>query len=497
MVHYEFPRKLCRFALLLATICFAPCLTWAADHYVCSAATGTADGLTWTNAFTSLPATLVRGDTYWVAAGSYGAYAFNTALNGTLVVTIKAPTDASHGSSSAGWTNGGTGTCHQGQASFTPSGATIPFDITTSYLTLDGSYRGNWNDPTGYGFKINNNNAGVPYSSTAAVYISSGKSNITLKYLDIKGSDGGTGSDRNVMFAASGSTNNYMGYCLSDTPGIEGLWAGSVQTFTAEYNWFRNNGSAGGHSQMITLTAGGAPGNGSGPANSNIAIRYNYFENSQGSGNIATDCGCANPGFIGNLDIYGNIFFVNKAEDNPNTASRIGAWNSVIFLNGAAVGAAMHVYNNTIVGLTNNNTADLLAWGNGASVVSGGSITVENNLWYSNSSSSNAFTNGGATWDYQSYFTQNSVTDSSAHRQCAGGPPSCGGGNPFTDVVINSAGHNNFHLALDTAAWTPLPPPYNVDMDGVVRTSSRGAFQFAASTSTAPAPPTGLTATVN
>ena len=44
----------------------------AANHYVRAGATGSADGTDWTNAFTDLPATLTRGDTYFVADGTYG-----------------------------------------------------------------------------------------------------------------------------------------------------------------------------------------------------------------------------------------------------------------------------------------------------------------------------------------------------------------------------------------------------------------------------------------
>src|SRR5438034_5915431 len=96
----------------------------AADHYICSAARGTGDGSSWTNACTGFSGScaagsLVRGDTYWVAAGNYGSPSFDTPASGTSVITIKAATDANHGSSSTGWTTGGSGACHQGQAGFT------------------------------------------------------------------------------------------------------------------------------------------------------------------------------------------------------------------------------------------------------------------------------------------------------------------------------------------------------------------------------------------
>ena len=43
-----------------------------ANRYVREAAAGANDGTDWTNAYTTLPASLTRGDTYYVADGAYG-----------------------------------------------------------------------------------------------------------------------------------------------------------------------------------------------------------------------------------------------------------------------------------------------------------------------------------------------------------------------------------------------------------------------------------------
>src|SRR6059036_1896844 len=85
----------------------------AANHYVRSGATGTGTGADWTNAFTALPATLVRGDTYYIAAGTYSGYTFNTPVSGTTLITVKAATIADHGTS-VGWSD-----AFAGQALFT------------------------------------------------------------------------------------------------------------------------------------------------------------------------------------------------------------------------------------------------------------------------------------------------------------------------------------------------------------------------------------------
>ena len=77
--------------------------------------------------------------------------------------------------------------------------------------------------------------------------------------------------------------------------------------------------------------------------------------------------------------------------------------------------------------------------------------------------------------------------------------------NPYASAGNNVAGQNNYELATDTAAWSPLS---NITMGGLVetltidpvqvtRTSSRGAFQFQNGSGGAPNPPKGLTAVVN
>src|SRR5215470_3950389 len=70
-----------------AFLCFIFSVTpkcWAANHYVRAGATGSGTGADWTNAFTDLPASLVRGDLYYVAAGTYKPHLFGDSDSGTL-----------------------------------------------------------------------------------------------------------------------------------------------------------------------------------------------------------------------------------------------------------------------------------------------------------------------------------------------------------------------------------------------------------------------------
>src|SRR5437660_7408456 len=61
---------------------------FAAIHCIQRGAAGASNGSDWANAYTDIPATLIRGDTYYVASGTYGAHTF-LALAGTTYVNIK------------------------------------------------------------------------------------------------------------------------------------------------------------------------------------------------------------------------------------------------------------------------------------------------------------------------------------------------------------------------------------------------------------------------
>src|SRR5687767_4517693 len=76
----------------------------AANHYIRAGAAGSVPCSDWTsaNACNALPATLVRGDTYYIAGGNYAGYTFDDAAVGTTTITIKHATINDHGTAT-GW----------------------------------------------------------------------------------------------------------------------------------------------------------------------------------------------------------------------------------------------------------------------------------------------------------------------------------------------------------------------------------------------------------
>src|SRR3989304_6190299 len=118
---------------------------YAASHYIRAGASGANNGSDWTNAWTVLPSTLTRGDTYYIADGSYGGYVFDDADSGSTWIYIKKATASVHGTET-GWDS----SYGDGQAVFTAQ-----IEFKTNYLEIDGvtgGGPGSWE--TGHGIKV-------------------------------------------------------------------------------------------------------------------------------------------------------------------------------------------------------------------------------------------------------------------------------------------------------------------------------------------------------
>lgn len=169
----------------------------ASVYYVRAGATGGNNGADWSNAYTSLPSTLVRGATYYIATGTYGSYDFTTPESGTAWITIKKATVANHGTST-GWSDAyGTGQANLGQLSFNSANC--------GYVEVNGQEE--------YGFKRTFGDAGKGVDWGAGV------GHITFKYVEMAGPGGST------SFAYTASTR-----CFDITP------------------------SGGGHSDYVTIS---------------------------------------------------------------------------------------------------------------------------------------------------------------------------------------------------------------------------------------------------
>lgn len=212
---------------LVAVACIGG--AWGGNHYVRSDATGSGDGSSWTNAYPVLPASLVRGDTYYVADGTYPSHTFNDATSGTAAITVNKATSMVHGDA-ADWKDAyGYGT-----ATFVGG-----LSFKTSYLVIDGQTRGaDWK--SGYGFKIDETAMGTDLSDWKPGILVNGDTadHVTIRYVEIQGHghDSGLTHGRQNLVWLNTSVNDWtISECYLHDSGDCIFYANSCTNVTIEY----------------------------------------------------------------------------------------------------------------------------------------------------------------------------------------------------------------------------------------------------------------------
>ena len=494
----------------------------AGNCYVRAGATGSNSGVDWTNAYTDLPASPTRGVTYYVAAGTYTGHTFQTADSGSTAIVIQAATIATHGTGT-GWSN-----AYQGQAVFHTGagsgGAVITF--LSDYWTFNGIYRANtgapqtdWVNESSYGFKLDNSgkvacNSDVILGGSSPQYVH----DITFEYVDVNGSHetSVTGCRENGVQNVYGSYNLMFSYnyihdtgltilfmrgetanCSGTPPNVtcgsptSGFGTGNNDNFL--YNYFaRNFSDPTQHAEGCSCSQG----------LQNLTIAYNYWQDIDGTGIIATASGGDwNNGNGGNGPwfIYGNVIFETGCSaytgaHEPGISGFVYTWDTTFV-------GTLYILNNTLYNLPDScNVFTGVGLGDGSYVTPMQAVYVENNLWDAAGGiniDNNCPTSGGKvtcssiTWGYNTYFasTDNSPSnDSDPNKQVSSSSA------PFTNASIY-----DFRLTSNTSAGTSTSSIFsgnNLDLFGTTRGANgvidRGFYQIPAG---APNPATGLTAT--
>ena len=441
-----------------------------ANHYIRAGSSSSANGNDWANAcawFTGncAPSKLLRGDTYYVASGTYpnATVDFNTPVSGTAVITIKKATVANHGTST-GWSD-----------SFAAGPARIVQDssqanvigFSTSYWVFDGQTGGGpggWK--TGFGFYVDTTRVSNPAPGPGT---NDNVNNVTISHVEIEGDHGdgdGSGGSANDGFTAGLGNNINLSYMYIHDQGRTALfWRASNSTI--QYSWMaRNESTAGQHSEGIAVWSG------IGTRVANVTFANDVWEDIEGTGIIVAT--------IDGMQVYGNVFFTTSSYNQSRGGLGNGAvttWTAATCQSGCGAGAEgvsnIQVYNNTFVataGVTFPNVAS-------------SNIQAYNNMFYNNNP---VFENVG-THDYNWFF--NSGTQSEAHMQT-------GTSSPF----VNAA-NGDFHLLAHTNSGFVLVSPFNIDAEGNTRGAGgvwdRGTYQYGLTTSTGLLPPTNLQSIVN
>ncbi|MBN2102516.1 right-handed parallel beta-helix repeat-containing protein [bacterium] len=250
-----------------------------AFHYIRADATGNNDGSDWNNAYTTLPAELERGATYYISDGNYESYTFDDAEGETQYIKIKKAIESDYGTD-AGW-----------QSSYGDGQAV--FDIltfSTSYWIFDGQKRDDWEN--GYGFKIKPDES-YQFNATKGIRLS-WTDHITFRYIEIEQFGQQQFEVKQEGFYGPATSEILIQYSyVHDFMGNGILLHG--ENNIVEYSKIADSfGYGGTHSQGIQLFSNSVV---------NMTIRYNIFQDMRGTADIASAWG------TDGLDIYGNIFY--------------------------------------------------------------------------------------------------------------------------------------------------------------------------------------------
>lgn len=461
----------------------------AANQYILDGATGTytttqCDSWATNRACDSLPASLVRGDTYYIADGNYPGYTLDDTVDGTKVITIKKATAIDHGTD-VGW-NSAYG---DGQAIFQyPSAvaaARVTINITRSFVIWDG-VTGSGSDVNSYGFKVvipsdfgtNSNSSGGYYG--LALYNTAGLTNVIVRHTAVIG----PGYKACLAKTAeSGLTFN----CAND--GIWGKAAMSTRSSNVEIannyasSWVNNFNLYGFtdstiHDNYFTSNTSGTyihGQNGNLDGTDNVSIYNNVFHNS----NIYAMAFHGAYSFAGgykygnrNTKFYNNII---NGMQGPYMSACVGLgsyeadtiWTS-------------YFHHNTYLNVQCNSGAVYI--GNLTDVAN--KSYAYNNLLYNvaNPRMDNAGKTAGAI-----------VHDNNAYLACTGtissadeSTPKVGNEDPFVD-----AANGKYQLktgSLPINAGKALIATYSTDRDGVARPQGGawdiGAYEYLAAQST-------------
>lgn len=415
-------RQLVRLFFLIAL--FVALLPAASQLYCGAAATGAGNGINWDNQCNFNSATLVRGNSYYIADGTYSRTTFATAASSTELIVIKKATIADHGIDQ-GWVN----SMGDGQAVF----GTIT--VTTPHWFISGTSGGGpgaWE--IGLGIKV----TGID----AAALVDENNDSVVLEHVEIAPGSVGPDSANAVVIDLQNKLTIRYAWIHDIGCDVFKIRYGA-DDFTLEYSKVaRSYQDAGGcHGDLFEAQAA---------TFNRWTIRYNFFEDVVGSYLF----GAHDTATINGYWIYGNILhFRNKPSTTGNgtvgTLTAGGTINDLQF------------HNNTISGEFDS----VLGIYQGASGVISGS--AYNNIWHRAAGSSYSFTYSAITHGSNSHYNIS---------------PSVGGETNLSGDPFTASSTGDFTLTAATAVGVALADPYNFDMNGVQRGADgnwdRGAIEY-------------------
>jgi len=358
---------------LLIIICSFSVL--ATDYYVLDGATG--DGSDWNNALGSLPYSLERGSTYYLADGEYGQYKFDDNENGQWII-IKKATIHEHGTGT-GWKDEYGDGVAVFKSSDTNYGAAFRFE--KGYYEIDGSLG---EKDSGHGIKLSYT---YPEQSRNFHVFTVGKqiNNLKMSHIEFESPGRNYDTSQPVFVAWDGGSYNNILLSHVYARGF-GQFAKPGRNWIIENSYFRGSWSSSAHhGELLALVC-----------TKNLTFRYNIVDDAcEGTGGIIA---------LGSYDaylcdsddirIYGNIF---KNEDNIGN----GLWAT----GNSDCSTGMtnwQIYNNVVFNMSGKFTATerVPEKCSGYSGWPGSGNIISNNLFYH----SNAYSTGTGTAFANNYY---------------------------------------------------------------------------------------------
>lgn len=303
----------------------------ATNHYVWCGATGSANGTEFRDAYTDLPATLVRGDTYYIAGSdscSYRAHTFNDPLKGTTVISILHATSATN-SGVTGWQSSfGTAIASWPTGMlYGRTGHTAIWVIYEGYYVFDGEFGSVGTvEPTTntFGFHLRNTGDGAVAICVDGTVNSEAIPSLKFNHTEF---DGSPMSIANVVNGAEAffaknaaglssfsNVSFYEDYFHDWETGFYQL--NSPSNLTIDHSWHaRVMYTASTHGNGVAINPGGAS-----ESASNLVFSNDTWEDTCGTSVIT-----AMNGRISDIVVYGNTFFQNTTTIIfPGTTNPVG-----------------------------------------------------------------------------------------------------------------------------------------------------------------------------
>ncbi len=281
------------------------------QKYVFAGAAGDGSGSDWNNAYTAVPTVLQRDTVYYFAGGSYGCRIIDTAVSGNKQVIFRKATAKDHGTD-VGWSD---------RMADSPA----KFDclqIFTSYVTIDGS---TGYGTAGYGFEFFLQEPNYHLISVPAGFPD--QTDITIKHCELHFGSRYSEKQAHALYFPAGTRNLYIGFnYIHDIPGSAFLSRFCENVFF-EYNTVsRNRSTPAWHAEG--WSDGGS---------SNVTVRYNTWEDIEGTGilvNLNAGSATTAAGWL----IYGNV--CRKAANRADTATGL---SPVSTCSGATTGRSITI----------------------------------------------------------------------------------------------------------------------------------------------------------